>query len=167
MVYRYCGVSDFPFYRRTDEPLNPFFLNQIASQHSTTIKCFSQPLIQFQPPALPTLGLGQLVAVVPSVGAVQWLNAGGQSKILFAMNNYQNSQDFIQRMNLLLDNQLTPEKEREMLEEIKTNKNYRALLSQEQSFREFVKSRIHRKKVSPSLVQSIKEKIHSSGSSEM
>jgi len=83
------------------------------------------------------------------------------------MNNYQNSQDFIQRMNLLLDNQLTPEKEREMLEEIKNNKNYRALLGQEQSFREFVKSRIHRKKVSPSLVQSIKEKIHSSGSSKM
>lgn len=83
------------------------------------------------------------------------------------MNSYQTNQDFIQRLNLLLDNQLTPEKEREMLEEIKQNKSYRELLGQEQSFREFVKSRIHRKKVSPSLVQSIKEKIHSSGSAEM
>ncbi len=81
------------------------------------------------------------------------------------MNSYQNSQDFIQRMNLLLDNELTPDMEREMLEEIKTNKNYRELLSQEKSFREFVRSRIHRKSVSPSLVQSIKEKIRS-GQSE-
>ena len=78
------------------------------------------------------------------------------------MNNFQNGMDFNQRLNLLLDNQLTPEKERELLEEIKTNKKYRTLLSQEQSFREFVKSRIHRKKVSPSLVLSIKEKIRSS-----
>jgi len=78
------------------------------------------------------------------------------------MNSYQNNQDFIQRMNLLLDNQLTPDVEREMLEEIKNNSKYMELLSQEKSFREFVKNRIHRKKVSPSLVQSIREKIHSS-----
>ena len=77
------------------------------------------------------------------------------------MNNFKNSQDFLQHMNLLLDNELTPEKEREMLEEIKTNPNYRNLLSQEKSFREFVKSRIHRKSVSPSLVRSIKDKIRS------
>ena len=78
------------------------------------------------------------------------------------MNNFQTGMDFNQRLNLLLDNQLTPDMEREMLEEIKTNKKYRTLLSQEKSFRDFVKSRIHRKKVSPSLVQSIKEKIRSS-----
>ncbi|HFA52056.1 MAG TPA: hypothetical protein ENJ95_23820 [Bacteroidetes bacterium] len=83
------------------------------------------------------------------------------------MKNFQNGQDFTTRLNLLLDNELTPEMEREMLAEIKSNKKYRELLSQEKSFREFVKSRIHRKKVSPSLVQSIKAKIHSSGSSEL
>lgn len=77
------------------------------------------------------------------------------------MNNFQNSQDFLKQMNLLLDNELTPEKEREMLAEIKSNPNYRSLLSQEKSFREFVKSRIHRKSVSPSLVRSIKDKIRS------
>jgi len=77
------------------------------------------------------------------------------------MNNIQNSQDFLTRMNLLLDNELTPEKEREMLDEIKSNPSYRNLLSQEKSFREFVKSRIHRKSVSPSLVRSIKDKIRS------
>ena len=71
------------------------------------------------------------MAAPPWTEAVWWWMPDGQSKILFAMNNYQNSQDFIQRMNLLLDNQLTPEMEREMLEEIKTNKNYRAILSQD------------------------------------
>lgn len=65
-------------------------------------------------------------------------------------------------MNLLLDNELTPDVEREVLEEIKTNPAYRDMLSQEQSFREFIRSRIQRRKVSPSLVQSIKEKIHTS-----
>lgn len=77
------------------------------------------------------------------------------------MNNMQNSQDFLIRMNLLLDNELTPENERKMLEEIKSNPEYRNLLSQEKSFREFLKSRIHRKSVSPSLVRSIKDKIRS------
>jgi hypothetical protein len=80
------------------------------------------------------------------------------------MKNVQNSPDFITRMNLLLDNELTPEAEREMLEEIKNNPEYRALLSREQSFREFIRSRIHRKKVSPSLIHSIKEKIHATPS---
>lgn len=77
------------------------------------------------------------------------------------MNKFQNGQEFLERMNLLLDNELTPENERELLEQIKTNPSYRTLLSEEKSFREFVKSRIHRKTVSPSLVRSIKEKIRS------
>ena len=85
-----------------------------------------------------------------------------QSQSFFAMNTFQKNEDFLQRMNLLLDNELTPEKERELLEQIKTNPDYRTLLSQEKSFREFVKSRIHRKSVSPSLVRSIKDKIHTS-----
>ena len=77
------------------------------------------------------------------------------------MKTYQNGQDFVTRLNLLLDNELTPDAEREMLEEIKSNPEYREMLAKEQSFREFVRSRIHRKTVSPSLILSIKEKIHS------
>lgn len=56
---------------------------------------------------------------------------------------------------------MTPETERAMLDEIKTNPKYRELFAQEDAFREFIRSRIHRKKVSPSLVQSIKDKIRS------
>ncbi|MFQ5445364.1 MAG: hypothetical protein ACE5FF_00360 [Saprospiraceae bacterium] len=81
------------------------------------------------------------------------------------MKNVQNSQDFITRMNLLLDNQLEPDVKQETLAEINTNPSYRELLSQEQSFRDFIRNHLHRKTVSPSLVQSVKEKIHSSSGS--
>lgn len=72
------------------------------------------------------------------------------------MLNPQNNQDLVKRINLLLDNELSKDAERALLNEIKTNPAYRDLLQKEKSFREFIKSRIHRRKVSPSLVQSIK-----------
>ena len=70
-----------------------------------------------------------------------------------------NNQDLITKMNLLLDKELSPEAERAFLNEIKTNPSYREILSKERSFREFIKNRIQRKKVNPSLLHSIKEKI--------
>lgn len=69
------------------------------------------------------------------------------------------NQDLVTRMNLLLDNELSPEAERAFLNEIKSNPAYREMLSKEKSFREFIKNRIQRKRVNPSLVHSIKEKI--------
>jgi hypothetical protein len=83
-------------------------------------------------------------------------------QMIAEMKNVQNGQDFITRMNLLLDNQLGPDAKEETLAEIKTNPSYRELLSQEQSFRDFIRNHIHRKTVSPSLVQSVKDKIHTS-----
>jgi hypothetical protein len=96
---------------------------------------------------------------VPSVGV--WAEPSSGLQIHFAMKNSPNGQDFATRLNLLLDNELTPDAERAMLEEINKNPEYRDMLAKEQSFREFVRSRIHRKTVSPSLILSIKEKIHS------
>ena len=75
------------------------------------------------------------------------------------MLNPQNNQDLVKRINLLLDNELSKDAERALLNEIKTNPTYRDLLQKEKSFREFIKSRIHRRKVSPSLVQSIKDNL--------
>ena len=77
----------------------------------------------------------------------------------FSMNTAVTNQDLVTRMNLLLDNELSPEAERAFLNEIKSNPTYRAMLSKERSFREFIKNRIQRKKVNPSLIHSIKEKI--------
>ena len=68
-------------------------------------------------------------------------------------------QDFYRLMNLYLDNELTNEDENRLLQELKANPNYMEFLSKEKSFREFIKSRVHRRKVSPALIDSIKEKI--------
>lgn len=63
---------------------------------------------------------------------------------------------------MYLDNELTTEAERELLREIKSNPEYLQILSQERSFRDFIKSRLHRRKVSPALIESIKDKIRTS-----
>ncbi len=70
-----------------------------------------------------------------------------------------NYQDLVQKVTMYLDNELSESAETELLREIKANPAYMQVLSQEQSFREFIKSKIHRRKPSPVLIQSIKEKI--------
>ena len=75
------------------------------------------------------------------------------------MGNQLNYQDLVQKVTMYLDNELTKEAEMELLREIKTNPAYNELLSKEKSFREFLKSKIHRRTVSPTLIQSIKDKI--------
>lgn len=75
------------------------------------------------------------------------------------MGNLQNHQDLVKKVNMYLDNELSREAERNLLREIKQNPAYLELLSKEKSFRDFIKSRVHRRKVSPTLIQSIKEKI--------
>ena len=75
------------------------------------------------------------------------------------MKNSQDYKDLVKKVTMYLDNALTKEGERELLREIKSNPNYMELLHKEKSFREFVKSRVQRRTVSPALVQSIKERI--------
>jgi len=75
------------------------------------------------------------------------------------MKNSQDYKDLVKKVTMYLDNALTKEAERELLREIKSNPNYMELLHKEKSFREFVKSRVQRRTVSPALVQSIKERI--------
>lgn len=71
----------------------------------------------------------------------------------------QNYQELVRKVTMYLDNELSESAERELLREIKANPAYLKVLSQEKSFREFIKSKIHRRKPSPALIQSIKEKI--------
>lgn len=75
------------------------------------------------------------------------------------MGNNSSFKDLTRRVTLYLDGELTTEEERELLQEIQLNPQYVQLLSKEQNFREFIKSRLQRKSVSPTLVQSIKDKI--------
>lgn len=75
------------------------------------------------------------------------------------MKNSKDYKDLVRKVTMYLDNALSKEAERELLREIKSNPNYMELLHKEKSFREFVKSRVQRRTVSPALVQSIKERI--------
>lgn len=75
------------------------------------------------------------------------------------MGNQQSHQDLVNKVNMYLDNELTKDAERDLLKEIKQNPVYLEVLSKEQSFREFIKSKVHRRKVSPALIASIKNKI--------
>lgn len=75
------------------------------------------------------------------------------------MGNNQIQKELLKKVNMYLDNELTKEAERDLLRELKTNPVYLDLLSKEKSFREFIKSKMLRRKVSPALIQSIKEKI--------
>ena len=70
-----------------------------------------------------------------------------------------NYQDLVRKLNLYLDEQLSESAERDLLKEIKSNPAYVQVLSKEANFREFIKSKIHRRKPSPALIQSIKDKI--------
>lgn len=78
------------------------------------------------------------------------------------MGNNSSFKDLSRRVTLYLDGELSTEEERELLQEIQLNPQYVQLLSKEQNFREFIKSRLQRKTVSPTLVQSIKDKIRTS-----
>lgn len=71
----------------------------------------------------------------------------------------QDEQEFYRLMNLYLDHEISNEDENKLLQELKANPNYMEFLSKERSFREFIKSRVQRRKVSPALIDSIKEKI--------
>jgi len=75
------------------------------------------------------------------------------------MKNSQDYKDLVKKVTMYLDNALSKEAERALLKEIKSNPTYMELLHKEKSFREFVKSRVQRRTVSPALVQSIKERI--------
>jgi hypothetical protein len=71
----------------------------------------------------------------------------------------QHFQELITRVTMYLDNELNESAEKQLLMEIKSNPAYIEVLSQEKSFRDFLKSKIHSRKPSPALIKSIKEKI--------
>ena len=77
------------------------------------------------------------------------------------MRNQENYKALMAKVNMYLDNELSKTEERALLQELKQNPVYFDLLNKEKSFREFLKSRLQRRQVSPSLIQSIKDKIKS------
>ena len=66
---------------------------------------------------------------------------------------------FSRQVILYLDGALTKEEERNLLIEMRSCPKCLEKYSKEKAFREFIKSKVSRRKVSPTLVQSIKDRI--------
>ena len=63
------------------------------------------------------------------------------------------------RVIMYLDSELTKQEERNLLLEIQSNPQLKEFFNKEKSFREFIRNKVNRQKVSPALVQNIKDKI--------
>jgi len=68
-------------------------------------------------------------------------------------------QELTKKVRMLVDNELTKEDEKNLLQEIKDNPTAMDLLKKEQSFKDFLRKKLVKKKVSPTLIQNIKERI--------
>ena len=75
------------------------------------------------------------------------------------MNNPLSQQEVYQRVSMYLDNALTQDEQHLLMQEINNNPTYQDVLNKEQQLRDMLKNQIHRRSVSPTLIQSIKEKI--------
>ncbi len=64
-----------------------------------------------------------------------------------------------ERIQLYLDNELCQAETAELLNELNANPAYLEIFHKEQSFRAFIKSHIDKRKPSPDLIQSIKDRI--------
>ena len=73
-----------------------------------------------------------------------------------AKNNFST---LMNRVVMYLDNGLTKQEERDLLLEIQSNPQLKDFFNREKSFREFIRNKVNRQKVSPALVQNIKDKI--------
>jgi hypothetical protein len=78
----------------------------------------------------------------------------------FEMNHTCNT--FSDKVVLYLDGGLDKQEERDLLAEMKGCPTCLEKYSKEKAFRTFMRSKISRKKVSPALIQSIKDKIRHS-----
>lgn len=74
-------------------------------------------------------------------------------------DGFLHQQDVFQRVNLYLDRQMDETAEKDFLQEVSANPAVGLALRQEQDFRELLKNNVYRRKASPTLIQSIKEKI--------
>jgi hypothetical protein len=75
------------------------------------------------------------------------------------MRDHKPNQDVFQRVNLYLDRAMTQEDAVNFQQEISKNPAMTEALQHEQNFRDLLKNNVQRRKASPMLIQSIKDKI--------
>ena len=71
----------------------------------------------------------------------------------------QSNDDVLKRVNLFLDREMNQEAAAHFRSEMNQNPAVHEALLHEQSFRDLLKNSVHRRKVSPNLIQNIKDKI--------
>jgi hypothetical protein len=75
------------------------------------------------------------------------------------MRDHKPNQDVFQRVNLYLDRAMTQEDAVNFQQEVSKNPAMTEALQHEQNFRDLLKNNLQRRKASPMLIQSIKDKI--------
>jgi hypothetical protein len=75
------------------------------------------------------------------------------------MRDHKPNQDVFQRVNLYLDRAMTQEDAVNFQHEVSKNPAMTEALQHEQNFRDLLKNNLQRRKASPMLIQSIKDKI--------
>ncbi len=75
------------------------------------------------------------------------------------MSKQNNNNDFLNKVAMYLDGALSTEQERDLLAEIRKSPERLEKFKIEKSFREFLRDKVNRRAVSPTLVNAIKEKI--------
>ncbi len=75
------------------------------------------------------------------------------------MDGHSNYQNFQQKVNMYLDNEMSNEAADNFLREASQDPGYNRVLQKEKSFRRFIKNNVHRPDVTPDFIQSIKDKI--------
>lgn len=75
------------------------------------------------------------------------------------MGNFDNYQDFREKIDMYLDRALSREDENAVVQRISQDPAAGRIYYTEKSFRDFLKKNIHRSNVSPNLIQTIKDKI--------
>jgi hypothetical protein len=76
------------------------------------------------------------------------------------MNQFYDNQDFLTRMGVSPDKQRKKDLEKEPQEHPLSNPGFHEQPPGDQSFRDFIRARLPRKKASPALLQSVKSKIY-------
>jgi len=80
-------------------------------------------------------------------------------QILYTMKNQQEYTEIYQKVDMYLDKAMNEDDEREIINQIEKDPDYSHVFYAQKNFRDFLKRSVHRPPVSPTLIQSIKEKI--------
>lgn len=75
------------------------------------------------------------------------------------MDGHTDYNNFHQKVNMYLDNEMSREAADNFLQEAAQDPGYNRVLQKEKTFRNFIRKNVHRPDVTPDFIKSIKDKI--------